>query len=337
MEFSSQQTQQQQSGTSSVPDYIRKQINYHIKCPACRNDPPNIVEDFANGDMICADCGIVVGDRIIDFRSEWRSFSNDGTGGDDPSRVGGPSNPLLEGSGSLGTMISSRDNYSGVSKELSKVQGRASMKPAEKALLRSFKEIGSMCDRIGLPRIIADKAKQIYKLVDDSKTLKGKNNEGIIAACIYLACRQENVTRTYKEISALTMVPKKEIGRCFKLIQPLLTSSPSKMVSTEDFVTRFCSHLRLGMDVQKISIFVLKKCAEIGCSAGKSPISVASAAIYLASHLFPNCGKTFKEINVVSSVSEGTIKSTYKEMYLRRSDLLPADIPKELIEALPGP
>lgn len=205
----------------------------------------------------------------------------------------------------------------------------------------SAESVVGKCDRIGLPRLIADKAKQYYKLVDDARSMKGKSSEGIIAACIYLACRQENVTRTYKEISALTMVPKKEIGKCFKQIQELLKDSGVAernmgTVSTEDFVTRFCSHLRLGMEVQKVAIAVLKRCSELGCTAGKSPISVASAAIYLTCHLFPNSSKTFKDINLVSSVSEGTIKSTYKEMYARRFDLVPPEmIPRELIEALP--
>ena len=29
------------------------------------------------GDMICSMCGLVVGDRVIDVGSEWRTFSND--------------------------------------------------------------------------------------------------------------------------------------------------------------------------------------------------------------------------------------------------------------------
>ena len=48
-------------------------------------------------------CGLVVGDRVIDVGSEWRTFSND-KGGEDRSRVGGPENTLL-GSSDLSTMI----------------------------------------------------------------------------------------------------------------------------------------------------------------------------------------------------------------------------------------
>lgn len=40
---------------------------------------------------------------MIDVGSEWRTFSNE-KAGVDPSRVGGPENPLLSG-GDLSTMI----------------------------------------------------------------------------------------------------------------------------------------------------------------------------------------------------------------------------------------
>lgn len=48
-----------------------------------------LIEDYRAGDMICSECGLVVGDRVIDVGSEWRTFSNEKSGVD-PSRVGGP-------------------------------------------------------------------------------------------------------------------------------------------------------------------------------------------------------------------------------------------------------
>lgn len=48
-----------------VPD-----LNMRLLCPDCKNDPPNLVEEFASGDVVCGDCGLVVGDKIIDTRSE---------------------------------------------------------------------------------------------------------------------------------------------------------------------------------------------------------------------------------------------------------------------------
>lgn len=307
--------------------------SYKIMCPQCRDEHPNIVEDFAAGDLICGNCGAIVGDRIIDTRSEWRTFSNDGTGGDDPSRVGGPSNPLLGGE-QLDTLISNRDGFSGNSKDLNRLQNRANYKSGERNILQSFKEISTLCERIGLPKVIADRAKQLYKMAEDSKITKGKANEGIIAACLYIACRQEKVTRTFKEISSLTRVSKRDIGRCYKEMFPLLEQRMTT-VSTEDFMTRFCSHLNLPMEVQKAALHFSRKCQEHGYTAGKSPISIASAGIYMVSHLFPNCKKTPKDVSFVSGVSESTIKSTYKELHPHKLELIPKELHGYLIQLPP--
>lgn len=317
----------------SVSCAARHPLNYRLQCPNCQDKILNIHEDFAAGDLVCMNCGMVLGDRIIDTRSEWRTFTSDGGANtDDPSRVGGPSNPLLSGD-QLDTMISSRDNFTGLSKELGRLQGRATFKAGEKSLLSSFKTISTMCERINLPKVISDRAKQLFKQAEDEKIMKGKGQDAPIAACIYVACKEGKVPRTFKEISALTMVPKKDIGRCCKALSPLLDrmSSPS----TEDFMARFCSHLNLGIEVQKAAVQVAKVVKEIGCADGKSPISVASAGIFLVSHLFPNAQKTPKDISFVSGVSEATIRNAYKDLYPHRHRIVPAEL-QAMISHIPG-
>jgi transcription initiation factor TFIIB len=41
-------------------------------CPECRDPNPSIREEFSSGDLVCGSCGLVLGDRIVDTRSEWR-------------------------------------------------------------------------------------------------------------------------------------------------------------------------------------------------------------------------------------------------------------------------
>src|SRR5581483_341501 len=132
------------------PKAILPDLNIRLICPDCKTQPPNIVEEFANGDLVCGDCGLVLGDRIIDTRSEWRTFANDE--GDDPSRVGAAANPLLDGS-QLDTVISRRDGGSGTAKDLNKVHGRATAVKGEKNLIQAYKEIAAMSDAIGLTKL----------------------------------------------------------------------------------------------------------------------------------------------------------------------------------------
>jgi hypothetical protein len=42
-------------------------------CPKCEEVPPNTYEDFSSGDVICLSGGLVLANRIIDTRPEWRS------------------------------------------------------------------------------------------------------------------------------------------------------------------------------------------------------------------------------------------------------------------------
>lgn len=47
----------------------RIDLNLKVLCPHCQDPVPNLIEDFKQGDVICASCGTVFKDRIIDTRS----------------------------------------------------------------------------------------------------------------------------------------------------------------------------------------------------------------------------------------------------------------------------
>ena len=57
-----------------------RNMSNRVVCPS--HPDANLIEDYHAGDMICSMCGLVVGDRVIDVGSEWRTFSND-KGGED--------------------------------------------------------------------------------------------------------------------------------------------------------------------------------------------------------------------------------------------------------------
>ncbi|XP_073213252.1 transcription initiation factor IIB isoform X2 [Lepidochelys kempii] len=240
----------------------------------CPNHPDSIlVEDYRAGDMICPECGLVVGDRVIDVGSEWRTFSND-KATKDPSRVGDTQNPLLS-DGDLTTMIGK------------------------------------------------DRTNNLFKQVYEQKSLKGRSNDAIASACLYIACRQEGVPRTFKEICAVSRISKKEIGRCFKLILKALETSVD-LITTGDFMSRFCSNLGLPKQVQMAATHIARKAVELDLVPGRSPISVAAAAIYMASQASAE-KRTQKEIGDIAGVADVTIRQSYRLIYPRAPDLFPAD------------
>ena len=124
----------------------------------CRYHPhSHLIEDHRAGDMICSECGLIVGDRVIDVSSEWRTFSNDNHSGEDRSRVGGQEDPLL--GPDLSTLIG--PSVSGVSDYTS----RQNMSNSEKALRLAFKTILEISERINVPSSITFRAKEVFKMV----------------------------------------------------------------------------------------------------------------------------------------------------------------------------
>jgi transcription initiation factor TFIIB len=297
-------------------------------CPECRDPNPNIVEEFGSGDLVCGTCGLVLGDRIVDTRSEWRTFANDE--GDDPSRVGAASDPLLEGIEQLDTVISFRDGGSGIARELQRAASRSQNSRSERNLLTAFRDISNWCDQFSLPKTISDIAKQLYKRSDEEKVLRGKPLDAVIAACIFIACRQAHVPRTFREICNLTHVSKKALGQCYKALEQAFNltpgasaqnAAPSPSTGPENLLVRYCNHLDLPPNVQSICGDIIIAARKHGIADGRSPISIAGGAIYFTCHLLGKV-KSARDISVVAGVSEGTIKLVYRLYYTEREKLV---------------
>ena len=184
-------------------------------CKDCKEVPPNLVEEFSNGDVVCGSCGLVLGERTVDTRSEWRTFANDDQGNDDPSRVGEAADPLFTGA-QLQTHIAFDKGASARSRDLHRAQGKSSFDKNNKSLAAVYREIGDLCSSMDFLDDVANYARFLYKQIYDAGAFKGKSPEALNAGLIFIACRQQGVPRTFKEIQAFTKVPKADIGRMFK-------------------------------------------------------------------------------------------------------------------------
>jgi transcription initiation factor TFIIB len=314
-------------------------------CPDCRDPNPHIVEEFGSGDLVCGNCGLVLGDRVVDTRSEWRTFANDE--GDDPSRVGAASDPLMEGIEQLDTVISFRDGGSGIARELQRAASRQQNTRSERNILTAFRDISNWCDQFSLPKTISDIAKQLYKRSDEEKLLRGKPLDAVIAACIFIACRQAHVPRTFREICNLTHVSKKVLGQCYKALEQAFNLSPGATSTShsssgpttgpENLLVRYCNHLDLPAQVQSICSDIIVAARKHGIADGRSPVSIAGGAIYFTCHLLGKV-KSVRDISAVAGVSEGTIKLVYRLYYADKEKLVKQewiDEGKAKLERLP--
>lgn len=249
----------------------------------------------------------------------------------------------MDGLDQLSTNISFMDGGSGLARELQRAASRGQSSRSERNLLSAFKDIDNLCEHMSLPKTIRDIAKQLYKRSDEEKLLRGKPLDAVIAAAIFIACRQAKVPRTFREICNVTRVPKKTLGQCYKVLENAFLQTEeqnkgdTKRTGAADLVTRYCNHLNLEVRIETICRSIIETASEQGIAAGRSPVSIAGGAIFFATHLF-GCPRTVKDIGSVAGVSEGTIKLVYKLYYADKHRLVKQewlDSGKAKMESLP--
>lgn len=92
----------------------------------------------------------------------------------------------------------------------------------------------------------------------------------------------------------------------------------------KELCERFCNQLRLSFQIITVSQEIAESMDKGGMLAGRSPLSIAAACIYTASH-FMGQPKSPKDISLVAGVSDGTIRNAYKLIYPVREQLIKSE------------
>ena len=224
----------------------------------CCNDTNNY--KISNDIILCNICSNTIS-NIVDT-PEWRYYGSDDTKNGDPTRCGIAVNPLLPES-SVGSVIRGYSNKSGMY-QVKKYQQWTNMTYRERSLYKVFVGIANICNKNNIPTIIINEAKSLYKLISDIKISRGNNRIGIIAACVYFACKNCNVSRSSKEISDIFDIKINILTRGCKNFQNILQLNKDKnrvdiSNSTKyiDFIERFCNKLKIDNkhlnDIKKLS------------------------------------------------------------------------------------
>ena len=139
------------------------------------------------GTIICTNCGNVK-EIVIESGAEWRYYGSEDSKNSDPTRCGMPTNQLLPES-SYGSTISYKNNESYEMRKIRNYHGWQSMPYKERSLYGVFDEIQVKALRGGINSCIIEEAKIFYKKIAESKISRGSNRRGLIASCIYKACK----------------------------------------------------------------------------------------------------------------------------------------------------
>ena len=84
---------------------------------------------------------------------------------------------------------------------------------------------------------------------------------------------------------------------------------------------RACNKLNLSNYIGIIAQDAANRVTALGVAAGRSPLSITGACIYLIAHLMGQ-PRTPKEIGLAVDVSDGTIRTAYKLIYNARDTVI---------------
>ena len=282
------------------------------KCPSCGDK--KMVTDQSTGELFCGNCGLVVTDKIADTGAEWRSFSNDEG---NRTRVGAGTSLTMHDMG-LSTVIGAA-NKDATGKPLSasvkssierlrtwdsRSQAHSS---ADRNLRHALNEMDKLKDKLALTDAVIEKAAYIYRKAMEKKLVRGRSIQGLVAACLYASCRNTETPRTLDDIAKGINIRRKDVARCYRLIfRELELKMP--VVDPVKGVSRIGSIAALSEKSKRKAIKILEQAKEVGIVAGKDPMGIAAAALYLAC-ISTGEVKSQKEISIASGVTEVTIRN----------------------------
>ena len=270
------------------------------------------------GLMVCKKCG-KMSQKIIEHGAEWRYYGSEDSKSSDHTRCGLPANFLLKNS-SVGSIISNHGITSADMKRVRKYHIWNAMPYKERSLYNVFDSIFVRSNNHGIPACIIDDAKENYKLLDEAQISRGTNRKGLIAACIYIACKKRNVPRSAKEIAKIFNLSITSMTRGCKQFMHIMNMHKKEDPGTltiatkpDDFIYRFCSNLNLNSKIQELCMKVTKTADNYSLVSQNTPPSVAAGCIYLVSN-FCKLGLTKKDIATSCGISEVTISKCYKKL-----------------------
>lgn len=288
-----------------------------IVCSVCENGRP--ITDPESGEVICSDCGVVFSEKSTESRPEWRNF---GPENNDRARTGSPVS-LAQHDMGLHTVIGNNkkdshgQNIDGTMhstmKRLRTHDFRSKTHTsADRNLMRAFGELGRQRDKLGLSDAMIDKTAYIYRKALGKGLIKGRSTSAILAAAIYISCREMGAARSLKDISEITDVRRKVISRSYMfLIQQLEIIMP--LIDPIKCIAKIANKANISEKSKRMAMDVMSDLVNTHISAGKRPMSLAATILYL-SCLRNAEAVTQKDLAEAAGVTEVTIRNRIKEL-----------------------
>jgi len=299
-------------------------VNADSVCRRCGKK--SMLTDNVTGERFCGKCGFVISETTQDTGPEWRSFSKEG--GADPTRTGAPTTLAMHDRG-LATIInpmnrdaSGKPLTSAMKSTIERLRtwdSRSKVNASsDKNLRQALSQLATLKDKLSLNDAVIEKASYIYRKALEKGLVRGRSISALIAAALYAACRDTETPRTLNDVADAGNIKKKDISRCYRILHKELDLK-MPVVNPIQCIARIASKLGISEKTKRYAAKVLQIAQEHEESAGKDPMGLAAAALYL-SCVKNNEDMTQRDIAEASNVTEVTIRNRYKGLRLDQDE-----------------
>ena len=300
-------------------------------CPACGGS--KIVSDRQTGERVCAACGLVVTDGIMDTGPEYRVFNLQES--NDRRRTGTGYSMSIYDKG-LSTVIKGDKDASGKRldhetlnrmRRLQRQDNRSKVNETHaRNLSIAMAELDRMVSELHLPQNIKESSAVIYRRALKRDLIRGRSIDAFVAASIYAACRMQGVPRPLKDVSRISKRVHSEVAMTYRLLHKELGLKPP-VDGPFKFIPSIAAKLEIEQPTEQLAVRILRKADENKALTGKDPRGLAAAALYMA------CQETHeKRVQRVIAKAAGTTEVTLRNRYrglkqaLDRMEIQPEDL-----------
>src|SRR5919112_3306405 len=265
-----------------------------IVCPNCNVNysNSNVISDPESGEYICNNCGLVVSsEKAQEMRPEWRIFNLEQSNNNSRIRTGMPTSLARHDMG-LSTIIGRADrDYTGnrIATSIKPTIDRLRIldyrtqlySSTDRSLKRAFAELDSLKDKLALPDSVVEKTAYIYRKAQSRGMIRGRTVSAMLAAAVYIACREMGVGKTLKDIAQGTNVKTQTLSQSYRI---LLTELDIKtpMLDPMRCIAKVANKMRLNERITRQGMDIMHTAIRKEASAGKNPMGLAAAILYIS-------------------------------------------------------
>ncbi len=290
-----------------------------IQCSTCKSG--RLITDIDSAEVVCESCGLVSPGKAIENPAMWITFESDNDS-NRRQRVGLPNSIAFHDMG-LSTIIGSQNKDSTghplnthVNSSIQRLRtwdarSRSNIS-GHRNLMQAFSELSRLKDKLGLTNTIVEKAAYIYRKAEEKQMIRGRSMSAILAAAIYIACRELGAPKSFREMTESSQVKSKAIRHCYRLLAIELDAK-APLIEPSKYIARIANKAGISEKTKRLALTMMKEITKNEISAGKNPVALAATVLYL-SCLARNENQTQMKIAAAAGTTEVSIRNRSKDL-----------------------